>query len=345
VLASRPVGVPGAEHFRRDDRPVEPLTPGEFRVRNLYLSIDPAQRGWVNSSSNYSDPVPIGGVMRSLAVGLVEASLDPQVAVGEYLYGWFGWQDYCNTRFDAVIAKVDPENGPQSAGLGVFGINGVTAYLALTEIGKPSAGETVLVSTAAGAVGSLVGQIARELGCYVVGLTGSNDKVAQCVAEFGYHAALNYRLTLQRRDLSSLCPRGVDVFFDNTSGDIADAVWPLLNTRARIVQCGTAAIAAWEPLPTSFRRERDVLTKRLRHEGFVVFDHVPRFPAVIRQLAAWTRAGKLVYCEDIEDGLDRAPHALAAIYRGENRGKKIIRLPGAPGGAAPTASARGDAHG
>jgi NADPH-dependent curcumin reductase CurA len=343
VLASRPTGVPAPEHFKRDDRVVEPLADGQFLVRNLYLSVDPAQRGWVNASANYSNPVPIGGVMRSLAVGLVEASRNPKIAIGQRLYGWFGWQDYCAATESAVIAKVNPDHGPDSAGVGIFGINGVTAYLALTDIGHPQPGETVLVSTAAGAVGSLVGQIARHLGCYVVGLTGSDDKVSQCMAEFGYHAALNYRTALGRAEIAALCPRGVDVYFDNTSGAIADAVWPLMNIRGRIIQCGTAAVAAWEPPPMAPRREREVLTKRLRHEGFIIFDHVPRFPAVIEQLAAWANAGTVVYREDIEDGLDRAPHALAAIYRGENRGKKIIRLEGiplAPAGSvqAPTAA-------
>jgi NADPH-dependent curcumin reductase CurA len=327
VLASRPAAVPAPEHFVRDDRMIEQLTDGQFLVRNLYLSVDPAQRGWVSASANYSEPVPIGGVMRSLAVGVVEASRNPNVVPGERLYGWFGWQDYCVATEKAVITRVKPDHGPDSAGLGIFGINGVTAYLALTELGRPAPGETVLVSTAAGAVGSIVGQIARRLGAYVVGLTGCDEKVSRCVAEFGYHAAANYR-TLTPMKISTLCPRGIDVYFDNTSGVISDSVWPLMNIRGRVIQCGTAAVPAWDPTPTAPRREREVLTKRLRHEGFVIFDHVERFPMVIEQLAAWVKGGSLVYHEDIEDGLDRAPHALAAIYRGENCGKKVIRLEG-----------------
>jgi NADPH-dependent curcumin reductase CurA len=330
VLASRPTGLPTPEHFMRDDQMIDPVTEGQFLVRNLYLSVDPAQRGWVNASANYSEPVPVGGVMRSLAVGVVEASRSPNVAPGERLYGWFGWQDYCVAAESAVIARVNPDHGPDSAGLGLFGINGVTAYLALTEIGRPQPGETVLVSTAAGAVGSIVGQIARLLGAYVVGLTGSDEKVSRCVAEFGYHAAANYH-TLSPTEIMTLCPRGIDVYFDNTSGVISDAVWPLMNVRGRIIQCGTAAVAAWDPPPIAPRRERDILTKRLHHEGFVIFDHVARFPKVTEQLAAWVKAGTIIYREDIEEGLDRAPHALAAIYRGENRGKKVIRLEGSSG--------------
>ena len=326
VLASRPAGIPDPSHFARDDQPVPSLAEGEFLVRNLYLSIDPAQRGWVNAAANYSAPVAIGAVMRALTVGVVESSRCAQVAVGQHLYGWFGWQDYCAATAASILMRVDLRTGPLSTAVGLYGINGTTAYLALTEIGRPKAGETVLVSTAAGALGSLVGQIARRLGCHVVGLTGDDQKVTSCTKEFGYHAALNYRHGQQCEKLRELCPRGVDIFFDNTSGEIADAVWPLLNVRARIIQCGTAAIACWDPMPTGPRHERDILMKRMHHEGFVIFDHVERYTKVVEQLAAWVREGSLVYHEDIEEGLDRAPAALAAIYRGENRGKKVIKL-------------------
>jgi NADPH-dependent curcumin reductase CurA len=175
-------------------------------------------------------------------------------------------------------------------------------------------------------VGSVVGQIARRLGCRVAGLTGSDDKVRQCLAEFGYHAALNYRTTLDASALRALCPDGVDVFFDNTSGAIADAVWPLMNLRGRIVQCGTIAVASWDPAPPAPRRERALLTRRLRHEGFIIFDYLERFPAVVAQLARWQQEGSLVFREDIETGLERAPGALAAVFRGENRGKKMVRI-------------------
>jgi len=327
VLAARPAGVPAPENFARDDQPTGAPAEGQFLVRNLYLSVDPAQRGWVQASANYSQAVALGDVMRSLAVGMVMESKCARIAVGERLYGWFGWQDFCAADERAVICRVDPRHGPDSSALGIFGINGVTAHLALTEIGAPRNGETVVVSTAAGAVGSIVGQIARSLGAYVVGLTGSDEKVSQCVGEFGYHAAANYH-KLTSSEMAALCPRGVDVYFDNTAGGISDHVWPLLNVRGRIIQCGTAAIASWNPPPLSARREREILTKRLRHEGFVIFDHIARFEEVIAGLAAKVKAGSIVYREDIEEGLDRAPQALAAIYRGENRGKKVIRLEG-----------------
>jgi NADPH-dependent curcumin reductase CurA len=325
VLAQRPESTPGPEHFRRDDAPAPEPGDGQFLVRNEWLSIDPAQRGWL-SAGGYAEPVAVGAVMRSLAVGVVAASRDPRHAPGERLYGWFGWQDYCVADEAAVLARVDPANGAASSALGIFGIPGLTAFLALQDIGRPQPGETVLVSTAAGAVGSLVGQLARRAGCRVVGLAGSDGKVAQCLAEFGYHAALNYRAGLDAARLRAPCPQGIDVFFDNTAGGIADAVWPLMNVRGRIVQCGTAAVAAWEPPPLAPRRERLVLTRRLRHEGFLVFDHRARFAAAIAQLGAWVRQGELRHREDIEPGLERAPAALAALLRGENRGKKIVQL-------------------
>ncbi len=326
VLVRRPDGSPTPQDFTRDEQPIGTPLDGEFLVRNLYLSVDPAQRGWIGTSANYSDPVPIGGVMRSLAVGVVERSRNSQIAEGAHLYGWFGWQHYCIADESKVVAKVDPSLGPVSAALGIYGITGITAYLALTDIGQPKSGETVLVSTAAGAVGSVVGQIARNLDCYVVGLTGSDEKVATCISDYGFHAALNYRTAIGPAQIAAVCPRGVDVFFDNTSGAIADVVWPFMNVRGRIVQCGTAAVASWDPPPMAPRRERYVVTKRLRHEGFIVFDHVARFPAAIQRLSEWVKSGKLVYAEDFADGLDRAPEALAQIFRGENRGKKIIRL-------------------
>jgi NADPH-dependent curcumin reductase len=326
VLARRPSGVPVPSDFSLDATPVDALKEREFLVRNLFLSVDPAQRGWASVTANYSEPVAVGDVMRALAVGVITESRHADFTVGERLYGWFGWQEFCRANERAVIARVDPANGPDTAALGIFGINGVSAYLALTEIGQPQAGETVVVSTAAGAVGSIVGQIARHLGCLAVGITGSDEKVGRCVSDYGYHAALNYRRGFASAEIGAACPRGVDVFFDNTSGFISDAVWPCMNLRGRIIQCGTAAVASWEPPPTAARHDREVLVKRLRHEGFIIFDHVTRFPAAVAQLAAWVKAGTLRYHEDIEDGLERAPYALAALFQGNNRGKKIIRL-------------------
>lgn len=328
VLDARPEGIPQPEHFRRDDQPVPEPGDGEFLLRNHYLSIDPAQRGWVNAAANYSAPVPIGGAMRSLAVGQVTASRHPEVAEGEYLYGWFGWQDYCVAGPDKIIRRVDPEQAPVSAALGILGIGGVAAYLSLTGIGNPQPGETVVVSTAAGSVGSVAGQVAKQLECRAVGITGSDEKVAACTESFGYDAAVNYRTAEDiGATVSAHCPNGVDVFFDNTSGAIADAMVLLMNVGGRIIQCGTASIANWSPTPSAPRRDREMLTRRLRHQGFVIFDHVGQeFDAAVEQLATWIRQGAIEYHEDVESELDRAPAALAGLYNGVNRGKKIVRL-------------------
>jgi NADPH-dependent curcumin reductase len=326
VLARRPVGIPGPEHFARDDQPIPEPAEGEYRIRNLFLSIDPAQRGWVNADGNYSSPVGLGEVMRSLTVGVVDATRHPDFAPGQHWYGWFGWQDYCCAAPDKALRRADPSEAPLSAAAGILGITGLTAYLALTRIGAPQPGETVVVSTAAGAVGSIVGQIARRLDCRVVGIAGSDEKAALCVDEFGYDEALNYKSGFGTERLREACPRGIDVFFDNTSGAIADAAIPVMNLRGRIVQCGTAAVPVWSPPPAGPRREREILVKRLRHEGFIIFDHVRDFQSVGAILAGWMREGTLRYREDIEHGLDRAPAALASLYRGANLGKKIIEL-------------------
>ena len=326
VLASRPAGVAQAEHFAivETDDPV--AAPGQILVRNRFLSVEPAMRGWIADLGNYSAPVEIGAVMRSLAVGEVVASEHPDYRVGEVVTGWFGWREQAAVDADAVVRRVTETDLPLSLALGVLGINGVTAHLALTTIGEPRRGETVLVSTAAGSVGSAVGQIAAMLGCRTVGVAGGPDKVARCVDLFGYDAAVDYRTGDLGGAIDRACPDGVDVYFDNTAGAISDAVYPRLSVGARVVVCGTASIPAWDPWPTGPRFERHLLVKRARAQGFVVFDHADRWDASVAQLADWVRSGKLRYAEEVLDGIDACPDALAGLYRGENWGKRVIRV-------------------
>jgi NADPH-dependent curcumin reductase len=324
LLTSRPVGIPQADHFSHDEAPLEPVGEGQCRVRTLYLSVDPAQRGWANEGANYSDAVPLGGVMRALAVGVVVESRHPDFPVGLYLYGWFGWQDYAVVGPDALMTRIDNVQAPLSAYAGVLGMNGLTAQIALSKIGRPREGDTVLVTTAAGAVGSVVGQLAREAGCHVIGLTGDDEKVARCTARFGYHAAANYKRGDLDEIVASLAPDGVDVFFDNVGGSILDSVIRRMNTAGRIVQCGTASIANWNPGPTGARNEREVLMRRLLWGGFVIFDHKADFPKAMEALTELVAAGKLVYDEDIADGYDAAPGAIARLYAGKNIGKSLI---------------------
>lgn len=325
VLVSRPVGVPGPEHFEIRSAQVPALGPDQLLVENHYLSVDPAQRGYVNDENNYVPPVPLGGVMRAMAVGRVLESRHPDYRVGEFLYGWFGWQDYWVGGADAVLRRVDPAQAPVSAGAGLLGINGLTAWLALHDVGRPRPGDTVLVTAAAGAVGSIVGQLAKAAGCRVVAAVGSDAKGERCVARYGYDAYINYRQPLDE-GLDRACPDGVDVFFDNVAGAIADTVIRRMNLFGRVVQCGTMAIPVWVPTPTGPRIEREILTRRLRIEGFVIFDHLQRFDEVAAELARLRDEGRLHHDEDIESGIEKAPMALVDVYSGRNQGKKLIQL-------------------
>jgi NADPH-dependent curcumin reductase CurA len=325
-LKSRPDGIPQAADFERVDVPVPELQPGQVLIRNIYLSIEPAMRGWVAAVPNYSEPVAIGAVMRSFAAGQVEVSRDPAFPVGTRVTGLFGWQDYAVVSAGEIERRVGEADLPLSAALGVMGINGVTAHYGLLELGQPRAGETVVVSTAAGAVGSCVGQIAKIRGCRTVGIAGGEVKRALCRERFGFDEAVDYKAGDFERQLGEACAGGVDVYFDNTAGAISDAVMARLNVGARVVICGTASVGTWSPTPQGPRVERHLLVKRARMQGFVIFDHADHYPAARRDLAQWLRDGKLTYLEDVLDGIDQAPDAIAGLYRGENLGKRLIRL-------------------
>ena len=325
-LKARPDGIPQAEHFELATAPVPELRDGEILVRNDFLSVDPAMRGWVSAVANYSTPVGIGAVMRSFAAGEVIASRHAGYAVGNRVMGMLGWQEYAVSDGSQITRKVRETDLPLSTSLGVLGLNGVTAYFALLDVGAPRPGDTVVVSTAAGAVGATVGQIARIAGCRTVGIAGGATKVALCRDEFGYEAAIDYKAGNLDASLAAACPRGIDVYFDNTAGPISDAVLRHLAVGARVVICGTASVANWDPPPTGPRVERHLLVKRARMQGFIVFDYQHRYEEAVGRLADWVRAGKLRYREDILDGIEHAPGAIAGLYRGENLGKRLIRL-------------------
>ena len=327
VLNARPVGVPGPEFFDVVSRAVPEPGDGEFLVRNLYLSVDPAMRGWVNDAPNYSPPVPVGEVMRAIAVGDVTDSRHPGYTPGDRVCGTFGWQRYAISDGANVMRKLGADEERPSLALGVLGLNGLTAYFGLLDTCSPQAGETVVVSTAAGAVGSCVGQIAKIRGCRTVGIAGGPDKVAMCLDQFGYDAAIDYRNTTDLgAALSAACPDGVNVYFDNTCGPISDAVFERLALHARITVCETASLQAWEPIPVGPRVHRQLLVARARMTGFLVHDYKDRFGEAISQLSAWIEAGDLVSREHVLEGIEHAPGAIQMLYRGENTGKLIIRL-------------------
>lgn len=325
-LASRPNGIPQAENFTIRQTPVPDLRDGQILVRNDFLSVEPAMRGWVSAVANYSTPVAIGEVMRSFAAGEVVASKHPQFAVGDKVMGMLGWQDYAVAEPAAITRKVRETDLPLSLSLGVLGLNGITAYFGLLDLGRPKPGDTVVVSTAAGAVGSAVGQIAKLSGCRTVGIAGGPAKCKTCVETFGYDAAIDYKAPDFRERLSEASANAVDVYFDNTSGAISDSVLARLATGARIVICGTASVSSWDPPPMGPRVERHILVKRATMSGLLIFDYAHRYEEAVARLAAWVRAGRLAYREDILDGIEACPGAIAALYRGENSGKLLVRL-------------------
>jgi NADPH-dependent curcumin reductase CurA len=267
--------------------------------------------------------------MRSFASGEIVASEYQGFSPGDKVTGLFGWQELAAVPASAVSRKVTETDLPLSASLGVMGLNGLTAYFGFLDVGSPKPGDTVVVSTAAGSVGSAVGQIAKIMGCRTVGIAGGAAKVQQCLDEFGYDAAIDYKATNDIAGaVAEACPGGVDVYFDNTSGAISDAVLKNLAMGARIVICGTASVSSWDPWPTGSRPERHILVKRARMAGVLIFDYAHRYPEGLARLAGWIRSGQLRYAEDVLEGIEAAPDAIASLYRGENRGKRLIRLHG-----------------
>lgn len=325
LLAARPKGVPNAGHFAIDEVPLPGLGEGEFLIRALFWSVDPAMRGWVNEAPNYSPPVPIGAVMRSFAVGEVVESRHPSYREGQIVSGLFGWQRYAISDGSEVDRVVDDAGLSPSLALGVLGLNGLTAYFGLLEVCRPEPGETVAVSTAAGAVGSAVGQIAKLKGCHTVGITSTPDKMALCRECFGYDVAISYRDDDLDAALAGACPDGVDCYFDNTCGPISDAVMRHLAQGARIAICGTAALTDWDPIPQGPRVHRQLLVNRARIQGFLIFDYRERYAEATAELAHWVREGRLKAREHILEGAEAACGAIAMLYRGENTGKLLVR--------------------
>lgn len=264
--------------------------------------------------------------MRGFTVGRVAASRHPGFSRGDLVTGLFGWQDYAAIDGSSIQRRITETDLPISTALGVLGLNGLTAYFALLELGQPKANETVAVSTAAGAVGSCVGQIAKIMGCHTVGIAGGPEKGALCRKEFGYDVAIDYRAGDLDARIADACPNGIDVYFDNTGGEISDAVLRNLAVGARVIICGTASIASWNPPPMGPRVERHLLVKRARMQGFLIFDYADRYPEGLRALTEWVRAGLIHYREDILDGIEQAPDSIAGLYRGENLGKRLIRI-------------------
>jgi NADPH-dependent curcumin reductase CurA len=325
LVAARAKGIPDPSNFAVIDGKMPELPPGGAIVRVLYASVDPGMRGWLSEEKNYMT-VPTGAVMRAHGVGEVIASDHQDFLPGDHVYGSFGWQQFAGAVTEDILWKVDVKLAPAAAWLGILGLNGLTAWVGFNHLARPRAGETLMVSTAAGAVGGAVGQLAKSAGLRVIGLAGNDSKAAHACAELGYDIVLNYRTADNLgMAVAEACPNGIDVFFDNTAGEIADAVFPKLVAGARVIQCGTASVSSWLPPPNGPRRERDILVKRLSWHGFVVMDHAALFPQALRELGALVAAGKLTGRDHVLEGLDKAPVAIEMLYRGENKGRLLIR--------------------
>jgi NADPH-dependent curcumin reductase CurA len=322
VLASRPEGPVSETNFRIEEAPLPSPREGEVLVRNLWLSLDPYMRGRMSAAKSYVKGVDIGEVMVGQTVGEVLESGDPRLKKGDKVLTQLGWQLYgCASE----VTSVDEEQAPLSCYLGCLGMPGMTAYFGLKEIGQAKAGETVVVSAASGAVGGVVGQLARLWGARAVGIAGGSGKCDYATRELGFDACVDYKAGSLQRDLEKACPKGADVYFDNVGGEILDAMLPLMNLRGRIVVCGMISqYNATEPY--GMKNLRAVLVNRLRIQGMIVFDWKERYGEAVTALAGYFRQGKLKYRESIVEGLENAPRGLIALLKGENFGKQLVRL-------------------
>jgi len=327
LLAARPSGYPKQTDFRIVEIPVPKLQEGQFLVRLLYLSVDPYMRGRMRKAASYAPSLEIGDLMIGGAVGEVIESRNPDYHSGEIVEGMFGWQEYAVAGADTEVRKIDPSLAPISTALGVLGMPGLTAYFGLLEIGRPRPGETVLVSGAAGAVGSVAGQIAKIRGCRVVGIAGSDEKVGYLTEELGFDAAFNYKTSKRYgRVLAELCPGGIDVYFDNVGGAITDAAFAHLKTGARIAVCGQISQYNLEKPELGPRLLWHLIVKQARAEGFLVFQFKERYQQGLAQLARWVREGKIRYREQVAEGLENAPSAFIGMLRGANIGKQLVKV-------------------
>jgi NADPH-dependent curcumin reductase CurA len=325
LLRKRPMGMVDPSCFELVTTPVpEPSADGDFVVRNLVLSCDPTQRGWM-SRDTYLPAIKLGEVMRSGAGGRVVASRNASFAVGDHVIGMLGWQDYALVRAGGPFPTKVPPGVPLETAMSVLGLTGITAYFGLVDIGKPQAGETVVVSGAAGATGSVVGQIARILGCRAIGIAGGKDKCEWLGREAHFDGVIDYKTENVGARLKELCPKGIDVYFDNVGGDILDHALAQLAMRGRVVLCGAIATYGDGELRPGPKHYINILLKRGRMEGFIVLDYMARAGEALAKLGPWVSEGKIAHREDVLRGLENAP-ALRRLFTGENLGKQLVRI-------------------
>lgn len=330
VLARRPEGAPTPEDFRAEQTPMPVPGPGQVLLRTLYLSLDPYMRGRMSEGPSYVEPLAVGDTMCGGAVCRVESSNDASLSAGNLVLANTGWQDYAVAGANEVT-KIDSALPNPSYALGVLGMPGLAAYVGLLDIGQPKSGETVVVAAATGAVGSVVGQIAKLKGCRVVGIAGGREKCDYAVQSFGFDACLDHHRDDLPQRLAQACPRGIDVYFENVGGAVLDAVLPLLNIGARVPLCGLIAYYNLQSLPTGVDRTplllRMLLVRRIKVQGFIVFDHYETRQAdFARDMANWMGEGRIRYREEVVEGLENAPRAFIGLLRGDNFGKLVVKF-------------------
>ncbi len=330
LLSTRPKGAPTVENFRPDERDVVQPTVGQVLTQTLYLSLDPYMRGRMSDAPSYAAPVALGDVMVGGTVSRVVASKHDKLKVNDLVLGFAGWQQY-DLSDGKGLTKLDSAISHPALALGVLGMPGFTAFMGLLDIGRPKTNETVVVAAASGAVGSVVGQIAKIKGCRAVGIAGGADKCRYVVEELGFDACIDHRSTDLPARLAAACPTGIDVYFESVGGVVFDAVMPLLNPKARIPVCGMIAGYNATSLPPGPDRlallTGMILRKRITMHGFIIFDdYGPRFGEFYQQMSTWVKDGKIKHREDIVDGLDKAPEAFIGLLEGKNFGKLIVRV-------------------
>ena len=329
LLANRPGGMPKASDFLLNETSIPTPVDGQVLCETLYLSLDPYMRGRMSPSKSYAKPVEINEVMTGGTVGKVIESRDPNLKAGDIVFGYGGWQDYW-VHNGKTLKNVDPDIAPISTATGVLGMPGVTAYTGLLNIGKPKKGETVVVASACGPVGSVVGQIAKFKGARSVGIAGSKEKCKYATDKFQFDHCLNHKSSEFSEELKQVCPEGIDVYFENVGGKVLDSVLPLLNDFARIPVCGIISAYNSTELPSGPNLipslMRSILVKRLTFRGFIVWDFANQEKEALQQLAKWIKQGKLHYLEDIVDGLENAPEAFIGLFDGKNFGKLVVRV-------------------
>ncbi|TCS96604.1 NADP-dependent oxidoreductase [Hazenella coriacea] len=326
LLTSRPKGMPDESNFQLIETPIPSLQNHEVLIQTLYLSVDPYMRGRMNDSKSYIPPFQLNEVLTGGVVGKVVESEHPDFIEGDFVLGTLGWADYSICHGDQ-LTRLDPQQAPLTTALSVVGMPGLTAYFGLLDIGKPKTGETVVISGAAGAVGSIVGQIAKLNGCHVVGIAGSEAKIAYLKNELGFDAVINYKTcTDLNQAIQETCPNGVDIYFDNVGGGITDAVLRHINKHARIPLCGQIASYNAEKPELGPRNFSLLLINSALVQGFIVSDYASRFGEALKQLSIWLHEGKIKYRENIVDGLENAPQAFLGLFRGDNIGKQLVKV-------------------